>query len=99
MSNLVFFKNKEKEAQKKAEQAEQKKRELDFEKSVRDAVETTYKKSLQEIMRLEYKKTGPSGQEVVDYEMTVRMVRNQAAIALNFASNVSSNMVKKDEVL
>lgn len=90
MNNWPFSKKKKETEQKNLN--EQKERELNFEKSVRLAAENAYKKALEDICGLEYKKTGPSGMEAVDYEMTVRMIRNRAGLALAFVKNIS----KKD---
>lgn len=47
--------------------------------------------TLMEISKMEYKTTAPDGQAVVDYEMTVRMIRERSKLSLNFVGTLKRN--------
>lgn len=59
-----------------------------FDEMMYQAVYATIREALESILKTEYKKPNANGKETVDYEMTVRMIRSQARIALDLTSNI-----------
>ena len=66
-----------------------------FEKALSDTLYSTALDTLSDLLKTEYKKTDSDGKEVVDYEMTVRMIRTKARIAIDFVSNLKKQEVEK----
>lgn len=66
-----------------------------FEKALSDTLYTTALDTLSDLLKTEYKQKDSDGKEVVDYEMTVRMIRTKARIAIDFVSNLKRQEVEK----
>ncbi len=66
-----------------------------FDEVMVKAVFSTVREALESILKMEYKTVkGADGKEKTDYEMTARMMKAQARIALDLTSNIE----KKSEV-
>lgn len=64
-----------------------------FEEELNAAITATLKTALESIMRTDCKKPSVNGREEVDYELTTRMMKSQARVALDLIANIQ----KKDE--
>ena len=68
-----------------------------FDEVMYQAVYATIRGALESILKTEYKKPAANGKETVDYEMTVRMIRSQARIALDLSSNIEIENQDKEQ--
>ena len=66
-----------------------------FDEVMYKAVFSTVRSALESILKMEYKTvTGADGKEKIDYEMTARMMKAQARIALDLTANIKESEVK-----
>lgn len=54
------------------------------------AVSTTLKTTLESILKTDCKKPSGNGREETDYELTARMMKSQARVALEFIENIQN---------
>lgn len=59
-----------------------------FDEIMYRAICTTVRDTLEDILKTEYKKTTAEGKETIDYEMTVRVIRSKARIALDLIAKI-----------
>lgn len=66
-----------------------------FSEELNAAISTTLQTTLESILKTDCKKpSGANGREETDYELTSRMMKSQARVALDLIANIQ----KKDEV-
>ena len=70
------------------------KKKKNFEKALSDTLYTTALDTLSDLLKTEYKTNDSEGKEIIDYEMTVRMIRTKARIAIDFVSNLKQREEK-----
>ena len=61
-----------------------------FDELMYRAICTTVRDALGDILKTEYKSPTADGKEAIDYELTVRMIRSKARIALNIIENLET---------
>lgn len=59
-----------------------------FDKKMADTVNATYRRCLTDILKLEAKKTMPSGNETIDFEETVRAIKANVRMTLAFVDEL-----------
>ncbi|MFR5101216.1 MAG: hypothetical protein ACLTE4_01590 [Christensenellaceae bacterium] len=59
-----------------------------FDEIMYRAICTTVRDTLEDILKTEYKKPTAEGKETIDYEMTVRVIRSKARIALDLIAKI-----------
>ena len=60
-----------------------------FDKKMADTVNATYRRCLTDILKLEAKKTMPSGNETIDFEETVRAIKVNVRMTLAFVDELN----------
>ncbi|WP_251612061.1 hypothetical protein [Pumilibacter muris] len=59
-----------------------------FEEKMYKALYETVQNALESILNYEYKKKVENGKEIIDYELTARMMKAQARISLDLIENI-----------
>ena len=71
----------------------EKPRSKEFESALSESLYKTIHETLSDVLKTEYKTEDKDGKEIIDWEMTCRMIRTKARVALDFVSNLEN----KDE--
>ena len=66
----------------------------EFETALSESLYKTIYETLSDVLKTEYKTTNKDGVETVDWEMTCRMIRTKARVALDFVSNLENKEEK-----
>lgn len=62
-----------------------------FKEALNNSLYATVYSTLTDVLKAEYKTTAADGKEVIDYEMTVRIIKTKARLALDFVSTLVKN--------
>lgn len=68
-----------------------------LEKAFINSLFNTVYGALTDVLKTEYKTTDKNGKEIIDYEMTCRMIKTKARVALDFVANLKNEKEHDNE--